>query len=87
MDEKIKKLRRYFAELFNDEIFKKSHIEISDFDNELIFSATQEGFLHLIWLLMELIEQNNEGSHFHVDEWSNTVKCEKAMQFAIINKL
>ena len=88
MEEKIKKLREFLCKEFfvGDKFIYPSKIEILTDHDSLIFSANQGGYIHLIWLISELCEYNTNGSHFHIDEYTNTQKCEIPMVFGIIKE-
>ena len=76
MDEKIKKIREVFNDLFERSIYERSYIESLDQD-PLVISANEEGFLYLIDIMIGLCEKKIQYAHFHFDEAGMLDKCEK----------
>ena len=76
MKERIRELRLSYKKLFGDDVYNKSHIEITD-GNEIVLSANREGLLLLVEEILVLCEKDQIGAHYHLDEAGMANKCEK----------
>ncbi|MDR0292924.1 MAG: hypothetical protein LBH95_02075 [Oscillospiraceae bacterium] len=79
MEEKIRSLKCFFNELFNNDIYNNSYIEISNVNEETVLRANQEGLLLLAKELVKLCDSNILGRHYHLDECGMADKCDKPM--------
>ena len=84
MDEKIKKLRYMFNELFDKNIYSNSYIEILDQDT-LIITANEVGFLYLINKMIDLCEKKSDYGHYHLDEAGMIDVCEREIVIKYTN--
>ena len=83
LNEKIKELKMCYKKLFGEGIYSKCYIEVTDRD-EIVLSANKEGLLLLVEEIITLCENEQLGSHYHLDGAGMANKCDKPLVIQLI---
>ena len=83
LNEKIKELKMCYQKLFGEDIYSQCYIEVTDRD-EIVLSANKEGLLLLVEEIIALCENEQSGSHYHLDEAGMANKCDKPLIIQLI---
>ncbi|NLY43224.1 MAG: hypothetical protein GX066_04500 [Clostridiaceae bacterium] len=83
LNEKIKELKICYQKLFDEDIYNKCYIEVTDKD-EIVISANKEGFLLLIEEIIKLCENEQSGNHYHLDGAGMANKCDKPLVMHLV---